>query len=358
MNKFFKNIKERFSFYVIRTQKEPKPKRILSKKEKVIKYTSIFLLPTLAIASGVILGFRDYNEKNNSQFVNQVEVSTSGVKRKIFLVSSDNLTIPITVTLNQRTTLQQEILDVFDLLKTSSKANSKYVSGFINDQTKINSVKLEERILELDLSEDFLTNQYNDVNVIEALTLTFLQFDEIDEVKLYVQGELLNSYNNVPLPTSLTENFGINTEIIPLKDMINKEKMVVFAKREYDQSNSYLVPVTVYVEECESVNKTFTNACLKESFTTSNLIPLDIYQGISSNQDVSEQFNLNVNTSSLVDENYVNKELFDLINMSLDLMNIDEVVSFTLEGESVQVDGVFELENYQVSSFIINETKI
>ena len=142
MGNKLKKIKDKLSIHFITSfKKEEKTKKVLSKKEKVLKYTSIILFPLLALTSGVILGFREYNNRNH-QITNQLIVSTNGVKRKIFLVSEDNYTIPITITMNQRSTLQQEIVDVFDLLKTTSKANSEYVSGFINEKTKINSFNL------------------------------------------------------------------------------------------------------------------------------------------------------------------------------------------------------------------------
>ena len=186
MKKFFSKVKDKFSVHFIssfKKEKKKKEKRKLNRREKILKYTAIVLLPTLAIASCVVLGFREFNAKKGGGTTNQVVITTNGIKRKIFLVSEDNYTVPITVTLDQRTTLQQEILDVFDLLKTSSKANSTYVSGFINDNTKITSFNLSNKVLELNLSEEFLDSKYNDVNVIEALTLTFLQFDEIDELR-------------------------------------------------------------------------------------------------------------------------------------------------------------------------------
>ena len=285
-------------------------------------------------------------------------VSTNVVKRKIFLVSSDNFTIPVTVSLNQRTTLQQEILDVFDMLKTSSKANSKYVTGFINDETRVNSFNLQNKILELDMSKEFLNTNFNAINVIEALTLTFLQFDEIDQLKLFVEGEVLDSYNNIPLPTSLDYSYGVNTSIGSIKDIINKKKVIIFGERKYDINNSYLVPVSVYVDELESENLTFVNA-LNQGFTTgTNLDELEIYQGISNEQVASNEFILNVNSQSLCEENYVNKELFNLVNFSLNLMGRNQYVSFTLEGESVQVDGVYTQEDYSVSSYVINEIKL
>ena len=359
MGKFKNKIKDMFSFHMITSfkNKREKKEKKLTKREKVLKYTAIILFPVLAITSGVVLGFREYNKEKN-KISTEVTVTTDGVKRKIFLVSNDNYTIPITVNMNQRSTLQQEIMDVFDLLKTSSKANSKYVTGFINDNTKINSFNLENKTLELDLSKDFFDTKLNGVNVIEALTLTYLQFDEIESLRLLVDGKEVTEFNSTPLPSYLDYGFGINQQMYSIRDIIGKQKVVVFGKRTYDANNQYLIPVSVYATKGKSQNITFANA-VKQSFpTSSQLKKVDLYQGINVKQDESENFSLSVNSSSLSDENYVNRDLFDLVNMSLDFMNINETVSFTLEGESIQVDGVYELESYSVSSCIINEVQI
>ena len=79
----------------------------------------------------------------------------------------------------------------------------------------------------------------------------------IKEIKLFVEGQEVNYYNQIPLPSSLDYSFGINNEIASIKDMRNKEKVVVFGKRQYDKETSYLVPVTLYCEKGESDNITF-----------------------------------------------------------------------------------------------------
>lgn len=356
MKKIWSKIKNKFSIYFITSFKIRKKAKI-SRKEKVLKYTTLILLPVLAIASGTILGIREYN-KNNNKIDNEVIINTNVVKRKIFLVSNDNYTVPLTINMEERSSLQQEIVDVFNLLKQSTKVKSDYVNGYINDNTKIISFNLENQLLELNLTEDFLTTEFNPINVIEGLTLTFLQFDEIDGIKLLVDGKEINSYNQIPLPTTLDYNFGINQEVCSIKDMLGKEKVVVFGERKYDEENSYLIPVTLYVDKGESDNITFVNGINRSFSPSTNLKKLELYQGIEKTQEASEEFVLSVNNLSLEDEGYVNKELFDIVNMSLEMMNIDQLVSFTLEEETIQVSGVYQLDNYQVSSIVLNEYKL
>lgn len=352
-----KKLFENHSLHIISSFRIKKKKNE-SKKSKILKYCAIILFPSLAISSGVYLGIKEYNKSHFKARDEVIVNSNNSIKRKIFLVSNDNYTIPLTIELEKRTTLQQEILDVFDLLKTSSKANSKYVNGFINENTLINNLDLENKILTLDLSKEFLETNYNNVNVIEAFTLTFLQFDEIDDVVIKVDGEVLKNYNSMPLNEKLNYSFGINQEVTSLKNIIGKEKVVVFAKREYDVKTSYLIPITRYVDSYESKNITFSKALSKSFDPSTKLKKVDIYQGIEKNQEVNDEFVLSVNSKSLTEENLVNKDLYDLINLSLTYMNVEKKVSFVLNGESLKVDSLIEEESYKVSSIIINELKI
>ena len=75
-------------------------------------------------------------------------------------------------------------------------------------------------------------------------------------------------------------------------------------------------------------------------------------------ESINYKYKMKAMNLTLSEEDYVKKELFDLVNMSLEFMNKEEMVSFTLEGESIQVDGVYELENYSVSNIIINEVEL
>ena len=140
--------------------------------------------------------------------------------------------------------------------------------------------------------------------------------------------------------------------------MKGKEKVVIFGKRTYDQNNEYLIPVTVFVEAKDSFNETFVNAVNKSFSSSSSLKKVSLYEGLSKEQNPNDEFVFNVNSKALSDEDYVKKDLFDLVSMSLEFMNKEEMVSFTLEGESIQVDGIYELESYSVSSVIINEVEL
>ena len=82
------------------------------------------------------------------------------------------------------------------------------------------------------------------------------------------------------------------------------------------------------------------------------------YKEISSIQEENEKFNLKVNSSALIDENTVNKDLYELVMLSLDLMQKEEKVSFSIEGETLLVEGIYQEEDQQVSSIYYNEIEL
>lgn len=73
------------------------------------------------------------------------------------------------------------------------------MSRTINEKTKINSIKKDKEKIVVDLSKDFLKfgNNLNEINAIVTLTNTLTQFEEINEVKLTVEGKKVISSKGI-----------------------------------------------------------------------------------------------------------------------------------------------------------------
>ena len=138
----------------------------------------------------------------------------------------------------------------------------------------------------------------------------------------------------------------------------NKELVTIFYQRNYDQNNKYLVPVSVYSNVGESDNITFANSLNKLLPSKYMLNNLDIYNEINKEQEANTDFNLNVNKSALIDEETVNKELYEIVMLSLELMNKEPKVNFLLEGETLMVEGIYQEEDIAVSNIDYNEIKL
>ena len=327
------------------------------KMKKIVKYSFCFGLPLLGAILGSTLGIMEYNKKLNPQNEIIVEVTKDEINRRVYLISNDNLTIPLSVSLEKKSTIHEQIMDVYNLLKTDSKLQNNYLKGFINKDIKMNKIEVKDNILSLDFSENIFDNEFNNTKVLEALTMSFLSFDEIDGLEVYINGTKLNDMVSIYIPEVLDENYGINQDFYYTSSLIGKEKQVVFYERKYSNEHSYLVPVTVYCDKEQSINQTFVNATKVSQPVSSLLKKISLYNVLENNQD-SEEHQYEISKEGLVDEECVNKELFDLLTLSYDLMGYDSKVSFVVEGEVVAVDGIYQEEDTKVNNIIFNEVKI
>lgn len=328
------------------------PKFNFSKKQKkVLKITSLVALPVLAISLGTTLGIIASINQNKGNITNDVVINNNVSKRRVYLISNDLYTVPLTVSLEKKNEIHEEMLDVINLLKVSSKASNEYIHGFIKDDARVNSFTTnEENNLTIDFSKDFLTeDNINSSLKYDALVSTLLQFDNLNSVSLSCEGELIKENINKPQLNVVMDNSSL---------VENKELVTIFYQRNYDQNNKYLVPVSVYSNVGESDNITFVNSLNKLLPSKYMLNNLDIYNEINKEQEVNTNFNLNVNKSALIDEETVNKELYEIVMLSLDLMNKEPKVNFLLEGETLMVEGIYQEEDIAVSNIDYNEIKL
>lgn len=353
MKKFLKTLKDKLNIKII-SSFSFKPFKC---NKKVFTYLG-FTLPLLLAIGGASLGFIESNKKNNLNVL--VEVKSNKLHKRVYLISKDHLTVPLTVELEKRNTLQEYIVDIFNLLRESSSLNNEYVKGFIKDDVALNSFEIVNANLNLDLSEEFLSSSKEDeIHIFEALTLSFVQFDEIDSLTISVNGNKFTSFSDstYKIPPILDKSIGINNKFQSTLDIINKERVTIFYSKEVDEKTSYLIPLTFY-EEGKNKTVAFVNALQEKEDYTLELKYIETYKSISLEQKESEEYSFTIEEEALVDEDVVSKDLYNLVSLSLDLMGVNSKVSFVLEGEIMQVDGIYSEEDMEVSSIIYNSVSI
>ena len=345
------NKKHDHKFLFISSWNLKKEKKEKIKVPKILKTIGLLSLPVASIVLGTTLGI--ITSFNNSSLPNQVVINTEVVKRRIYLISDDNYTVPLTVSLDKKNNIHEEMLDVINLLKVSSKASNEYLHGFLSDECRVNSFTFDNNDLTIDFSKEFY--DYKDVDkvkALEALTSSILQFDNVSSLSISVDGEYIdnNKYNQSTLPLNIRSSHPSLME--------NKELVTVFYERKYDVNNKYLIPVSLYANKGESDNITYVNGLFKELPSSYQLENLTIYNNISMSQSTNDEFTLNVNATALVDEVTVSKDLYDIVMLSLDLMGKEEKVNFEIEGETLMVEGIYDEGSVPVSSIYYNETQI
>lgn len=317
------------------------------KHKRVLKIALLTLIPVSIVSLGA--GLKIYDSMNKKNVIDQVEIKNETVLRRVYLLTEDNLTIPLSVNIEKVKTLEEDVIEVFNLLKEDSKVASKHFKGLINKNTRIESMSIDNKLLTLNLSKDFLTSSCSLSLIKTSLVYTMSQYEEIDNLKINVDSLYESEI--------LTRDSKINVEQTSIQQMVNKEAITYFYKRDYDKS-SYYIPKTIYVEKETNYNQTFINGSKIRLPSTSLLKKIDLYKNLSKTQTSTSLFTFEITKDGLKEDNLVKNELYNLLMLSLEMMNKDENVSFVLDGEVMKVDGIENSENYEVSSYTYNEIKL
>jgi germination protein M len=185
--------------------------------------------------------------KEQTQEYNET-ISYQEVKKSaIYLINEDNLVTRVNILINSDNTLEK-VKEIISILTINSEDNDYIPTNFyavIPENTKINSLSLEDNLLKLDLSKEFLnTTKDMERKMIEAIIYSLTEIKDIKKIMLFVEGEKLEElpFSKEKLPTILTKDFGINKvyEIDSIKDT---KKTTIYYGSKYNDT-FYYVPIT------------------------------------------------------------------------------------------------------------------
>ena len=319
-------------------------------KNKFIYFVGLPLMVILGVVSINIINNLN-NRSLNSEFI--YDMSEKNYKR-VYLLDESNTLVPLTIEISKKENLVDEIYTVVSNLRDLK------IEGFTNilgNDIKINKIEINDGILKIDFSKEFLDyNKDLEEKIIESLTWSVMEFDEINGLTISVEGELLKTMplNGYVIPEVLDKSIGINkysemiTRCNDCKDMV-----VVYSK--VINEKEYYVPVTRLISEDDY---TFVSAYNKQVSVLSGLnkiVELDKLDDVNIEED---NMNINIDESYLVEDNLVNSDVYELLMVMLYYNDFDYKVNFFINNESVEVNGYKNNEDIQVSSIKINEIEI
>lgn len=331
----------------------------LKVKSKIGKVAFV-VVPLILAGGGVALGVTLTQREDKP--VNKVDTDINKETRRVYLASNDHLTIPLTVKMDKRATVGEQIKEIFNLLKTDSKANTNSIKGVIPASTKLNSLEVFNDELVLDVSSEFLEyDQSQEVNVLESLIYTFSEYPNINMLSLYVDGKKLDKMpkTNLSIPDFLDSRYGINRDHKNTTDIAGKNMLNVYYTKTYDEV-SYLIPVSQYVSATDNLEVQFVNAINESVDSSKGLKPSEVYQYIEKTQTNTnkEKFVLNLKETAMKEEGVIKKDIYDIVSLTIDEYSDDLQVSFTVEDEEMMVEGILDPNSYSVSDLIYNQVKL
>ncbi len=334
------------------------PKVIVNTKFS-LKKASIFMVPIAIAVIGITVGI--LTTPKDTVKVNVV-LEDEKTSYRVFLISDDNMVVPVSIAQDEKMTKDEEIVDRFNLIKDDKQYENGKIRGYIPTDTKLKDIALNEGILTLDLTAEFANLSPKNIRrTVEALTYTFLDIEGIDGLKLCVEGENINQVaGNYLIPDVLDKTIGINKPVSALSDQINTEEVVMIYNKTINNNNFY-IPMSIDAEKGTTKVDTIYNAIdLRPSlYTGLKKVKEYSYLDLTASPKYEEKtVSLDITKDGMVDEVTISKDLYELMALTFDYCNLDYKVNLTFEGEDYQVDGIIDESDYKVSSFVYNEVQL
>ena len=235
------------------------------------------------------------------------------------------------------------------MIQNSSKQDI-IPNGFkslINSNTKINSLKIDNNLIKLDLSKDYLdTDKSLEEKTLEALVYTLTSIEDIKYVILYIDGEILTTLplNKINIPSTLSRDIGINKKynINSTKDLT---KTTTYYISKFND-NYYYTPITTVSNDQRDKIEIIIDSL------SSTIIDNNLMSFLNSNIDLinfevdSEICTLNFSDDifSDMDENEILEEVLYTLSLSIyDNYHVKEVV-FMVNDEKITKTTLKSLE--------------
>ena len=295
-------------------------------KRKALK--RIYLTTLVLFITLIIFSLDHLKENNNlieTEYVSNLNTS------HLYLLNEDNYLVKVDFLLT-KDNIEDNIKMIINELSSNNK---KYLplKGIIPSNTKLNNIKIEDNTINLDFSNDLLkVNKHLEEKVIESIVYSLLELDNINNVKISIDGEKLTKLekNNKSLPVLLNNSFGIN-KTYDINKITDIEKVVVYYVLN-EKDKNYYVPVTNYINSKDNKVKIIIDS-LKGSFT--------------SNTNLRSYLNSNINIDFKIDE--------DVLTFTFDSLNEDSLEQITYSLASSIFDSMdIEKVIFEVNSKIVD----
>lgn len=204
----------------------------------------------------------------------------------------------------------------------------------IPNNIKLDDVLVEDKIAKINFNEDFLKIKEEDIiKIVEAITYSLLELDEINGVSIYVNHENISGLFDKNIPDILTKDYGINKRI-ELKSFNDISKVTVFYL-DNEEDNYYYVPITKYVNDDRDKIKIIIDELTSNYVYESNLISLLNKNIKLLNYEIqNDSMILDFNNSIFMENNEILEEVIYSISYSV-FANYDvENIIFKVNGEN------------------------
>lgn len=174
------------------------------------------------------------------------------VGRQLYLLDANNMLAPQTVELPQLES-KEVATQVLEHLVKGGPITPILPNGFqavLPEGTEVLGLDLQEDgTLVVDLSPEFENYEAaEEVNIIQSMTYTLTQFDNVDRIQLRINGYEQDEMpvNGTPIMEGYSRANGINLVDTDIVDLMESKAVTMYYPTEYND-NRYYVPVTQHI---------------------------------------------------------------------------------------------------------------
>lgn len=233
------------------------------------KTVLLYMLLCLFLFSGCFKkdsSLNSMNEPKDANLVDQLEnvhenenndaETKETVERELYLLDVNGMVVPQKLELPVPET-KEVATQVLEYLVKDGPVSNILPNGFqavLPEGTEVQSVNLQEDgTITIDLSEEFMEYKAEqEKKILESITYTLTQFDNIKQIQLLVDGNELNEMpvDGTPIDKGYSRSNGINVTQSNTIDFIASNPVTLYYPAEYND-HRYYVPVTQYVQDEE-----------------------------------------------------------------------------------------------------------
>lgn len=187
----------------------------------------------------------DVDEVDESDEVESPET----MERELYLFDQDGMVVPQTFELPKTESAAMQVLEYMVVDGPITELLPNGFQAVLPAETTVLGVNLKaDGTLIVDMSEEF--KQYdaaNELGIIQAMTHSLTQFNDVDRIKLWVNGYELTEMpvNGTPLSDGYSKANGINIMTMEQPDLLHSEVATIYMPKQ-NQEALYYVPVTQY----------------------------------------------------------------------------------------------------------------
>ena len=283
-----------------------------------------------SIAIFIVFTFVSLNLIKEDKNIYKITDYTSAKKEFIYTLNEDNYVSKGYIYVSKDLTSLEKVKTLIDTMIEKNNKNAllpSYFKPILPQNTKVLSAELENKIIKINFSSEFLNVSDSQLEkMVEAITYTLTEIDDINGVEIYVEGELLKYVSNMKnIPTILTKDIGINKKY-EITSNNNISKIVLYFLGENDN----LIPITKYVNDDREKIEIIVESLSNNYIFYDNLISVLSYNLKLEDYEICDDTLILVFNDFIYDnleEKTVNENLIDIISYSIfDNYDVSKVI--------------------------------